>query len=153
MSDTPRTERLIAFMEREKRDIWQALKTLTDWARGLESECALMRSALLKLHESKAMNAWAHSVVRDAIKNAAPDAECPSGREVPSAAPVAALYGPSTGESPLGSKKPVPVARGMAHQLTAAEKRALREAATFRLSGEMEEERYRKALETALEKL
>lgn len=37
--------------------------------------------------------------------------------------------------------------------LTKAERDALREAATFRLSGEMEEERYRKALERALEKL
>lgn len=39
------------------------------------------------------------------------------------------------------------------HRLTTVERAALREAATFRLSGEMEEERYRTALQRALEKL
>lgn len=46
VSDTPRTERLLAAMEVEKKDIWQALKTITDWARALERECASYDAAL-----------------------------------------------------------------------------------------------------------
>lgn len=38
--DTPRTERFLAALESEKKDIWEALKLITEWARGLERECA-----------------------------------------------------------------------------------------------------------------
>ena len=40
MSDTPRTEQLLATIEGEKKDIWEALRILTDWGRCLERECA-----------------------------------------------------------------------------------------------------------------
>lgn len=40
MSDTPRTERFLKALETEKKDIWDAIKLITDWARGLEREAA-----------------------------------------------------------------------------------------------------------------
>jgi hypothetical protein len=57
-TDTPRTERLLSRMEAEKQDIWQALKTLTEWARGLEIECASweLREQAIAVSENATIN-------------------------------------------------------------------------------------------------
>lgn len=64
------------------------------------------------------------------------------------------INGPSTGESPLGSKKPVPAARGMAHRLTKKEKAMVRRAISSLLASEFDDDAGDiRALERALEKL
>lgn len=52
MSDTPRTDRLLDFIERDKKDIWQALAAITDWARGLERESASLDLQLSAVPEA-----------------------------------------------------------------------------------------------------
>jgi hypothetical protein len=69
--DTPRTERFIAALESEKKDIWEALKLITDWARGLERECASYEARESCRGPSRDGPAWVSAVWNDALDAAA----------------------------------------------------------------------------------
>lgn len=77
MDDTPRTKRFLATIDHEKLFMWQVIEAITEWARGLERECASLEGPTpltdalrdkLKLPQSSMMSVEVFSLFDHARK-------------------------------------------------------------------------------------